>query len=180
MRAIGGEARDLAGKIRRMAISLTSRSFWQVVGHRLLDNSTETRDVEIFSGIGFYARPPADGKPEAMVAFQEGGANPVIIAIRDEKTRRAVAGAIGVDETAMYNTVAMVLVKSNETIEIRTPDGIADPVARKSDIAALRTALGTAVIALGAGGAADIAVKADLVTGGPNTWPVGTTVLKAE
>lgn len=127
-RAIGGEARDLAGKIRRMAITLTSRSFWQVVGHRLLDGSTETRDVEIFSGVGFYARPPADGKPEAMVAFQEGGANPVIIAVRDEKTRRAVAGAIGANESIMYNTVAVVLIKAGGTVEIRTANGVAGPL----------------------------------------------------
>lgn len=108
------QARELAGKVRRMAVSVTNvlagvgtttASFWQVVGHLLLDNTTqETADAEVFSGVGFYARPPAGANAEAIVAFPGGPANPVVVASRDEATRKAVAGAAQQDETFVFNS----------------------------------------------------------------------------
>lgn len=108
------QARELAGKIRRMAVSVTNVlagagtttvSFWQVVGHLLLDNTTkETADAEVYSGVGFYARPPAGANAEAIVAFPGGPANPAIVASRDEATRKKVAGACGQDETFVFNS----------------------------------------------------------------------------
>lgn len=108
------QARELAGKVRRMAVSVTNvlagvgtttASFWQVVGHLLLDNTTrETADAEVFSGVGFYARPPAGANAEAIVTFPGGPSNPVIVASRDEATRKKVAGAALQDETFIYNS----------------------------------------------------------------------------
>jgi hypothetical protein len=108
------QARELAGKVRRMAVSVTNvlsgvgtttASFWQVVGHLLQDNTTkETADAEVFSGVGVYARPPAGANAEAMVAFPGGASNPVVVATRDEATRKKVAGNCGQDETFVYNS----------------------------------------------------------------------------
>lgn len=99
------QAREIAGKLRRMAVRVTSTRFWQVVGHLLLDNTTqETADAEVFSGVGFYARPPAGANAEAIVAFPGGPSNPVIVACHDEATRKKVAGACGQDETFVFNS----------------------------------------------------------------------------
>jgi phage gp45-like len=117
------EARRLAGTVRRMAVSVTNvlagvgtttASFWQVVGHLLLDNTTkETADAEVFSGVGFYARPPAGANAEAIVAFPGGPSNPVVVASRDEATRKKVAGDAGQDETWVFNSqVALRLTNS--------------------------------------------------------------------
>lgn len=108
------EARRLAGTLRRMAVAVTNvlsgvgtttASFWQVVGHLLFDNTTqETADAEVFSGVGFYARPPAGANAEAIVAFPGGPSNPAIVASRDEATRKKVAGAALQDETFVFNS----------------------------------------------------------------------------
>lgn len=108
------QARELAGKVRRMAVSVTNvlagagtttAAFWQVVGHLLLDNTTkETADAEVFSGVGFYARPPAGANAEAIVAFPGGPSNPTIVASRDEATRKKVAGDAKQDETFVFNS----------------------------------------------------------------------------
>jgi phage gp45-like len=184
---VGPQARAIAGMVRRMAVRLTSRAFWQVAGHLLLDNTTETRDAEVFSGIGFYSRPPADGKPEAIVVFPGGASNPVIVALRDEKTRKAVAGGLEPGETAMFNGSAIVVLKANGDIEIRSKDGVAQPLATLTDLTLLRAALDTAVIAIGANGAAAVGVAMDVAYAalpppfGPHVaWPAGTGKLKAE
>jgi phage gp45-like len=107
------QMRQLAGVIRRMAVTVTNifkdgatpASFWQVVGHILLDNTTqETADAEVFSGVGFYARPPAGANAEAIIAFPGGPSNPCVVASRDEATRKAVAGAAAQDETFVFNS----------------------------------------------------------------------------
>lgn len=176
MRAVGAEARNALGMIRRMAVTLTSRAFWQVAGHRLLDGTIETRDAEVFSGVGFYARPPADGNPEAIVAFVGGAGSPIVIAVRDEKTRQAVAGAIAAGETAVFNSSSLVLIKADGTIEIRSAAGLAAPLATKADLEALKLAITNAVIVANDGGAS---LKSTIL-GALASWPAGTTKLKAE
>jgi phage gp46-like protein len=119
-----------AGAIRRMAVTLSAKALWQLTGFRLVDENGQVKNevalAEAFTGIGFYARPPEGGKPEAIVINVNDAQHPVAIAVRDEKTRQAVAGALKLDESAMFNTVAIVVVKSNGTVEIRSAGGTAE------------------------------------------------------
>lgn len=117
------DRRNTLGLVRRMAVKLTSGAFWQTLGHLLLDNTQEVRGAEVFSGIGFYARPKADHRAEAIVVFPGGAANPIIVATRDEDARKAVA-QLGADETAMFNSQTIIVVKGS-TVEIRTAGGTA-------------------------------------------------------
>lgn len=130
--------RRIAGALRRMAVTLTARPLWHVVGHRTLDGSDETAVAEVFPGVGFYARPSRAGKPEAIVVHVGGASHPVVIATRDEKTRAAVA-SIAEDEAILYSSTAVVHVRADGTVEIRSPDGAAVPLATKADVEALKT-----------------------------------------
>jgi phage gp45-like len=139
------EARALAGKVRRMAITLTSGTFWQAVGHLLLDNTTkETADAEVFSGVGFYARPPAGANAEAILAFPGGPSNPTIVATRDEATRKAVAGGCAQDETFVFNSKVAIKFTAGGLIQAYLVGGPAPvQLALKSDVDAVITAHNT-------------------------------------
>lgn len=146
------EALRLAGTIRRMAVKITNilkndgatgSSFWQLLGHLLLDNTTqETADAEVFSGVGFYARPPADANAEAIVAFPGGPSNPVVVASRDEATRNKVAGAALQDETYVFNSKVAIRFTASGLIQAYLVVGGAAPVALalKSDVDAVVSA----------------------------------------
>lgn len=173
------ETRGIAGLIRRMVITATRSVLWQITGHRLLDNTIETRDAPVFSGIGIYARPPANGKPEAIVVFPGStdgrGASPLVAALRDEETRRAVfklAGELAAGETAIFNPSAIIVIKTNGTVEIRSLEGTAHELALKSDVQDLRD--WAAAKAYGGSGS--------VVPVGPAAppQPTGTSKLKAE
>lgn len=99
--------RDNLNMLRRMVVRVTSKPFWQAVGVLLLDGATrETVAAEVFSNIGFYSRPKSGANAEAVVANLGGAAeNGVIIATRDEDTRKRVA-QLDQDETMAYNTLA--------------------------------------------------------------------------
>lgn len=190
--SVGTAARATLGMIRRMAIKVTSKALWQIVGHRMLDGSRETRDAEVFYGIGIWARPKSSEKPEALVAFMGGGAgNPVIVATRNEDARRAVEAAIGSlkeGEAVLYGSsgLGFVHVKDDQTVEVRTDGGDAVELATKADLQRLRTALSTATIAVGAAGALAVVTVMDAgLAGAPvattgSQWPKGTTVLKGQ
>lgn len=139
------QSRELAGKIRRMAVSVTNvlafagtttASFWQVVGHLLLDSKTkETADAEVFSGVGFYARPPAGANAEAIVAFPGGPSNPVVVASREEATRKKVAGNALQDETFIFNSKVAIRMTSGGFIQAYLVGGPTPvPLALKSDL----------------------------------------------
>lgn len=130
--------RQAVGMLRRMTITVTSGAFWQVVGHLLLDGVTaEAPDAEVFSGIGFFSRPKAGTNRESIVAYIGGAENPVIIATRDEDTRKRVA-QIDEDETAMFNTQAGVFVQNNSTVEVRTVAGVPLKLPTMADFENLR------------------------------------------
>lgn len=182
---------QLAGLVRRMAISLTSKVLWQLVGFRLPDaqggaTGQEIVNAEPFTGIGFYARPPSSGAPEAIVVSVSDANAPMIIAVRDEKTRAAIAGALQAGETAVYTDRALVYLRSDGTIEARSARGGAAALATKQDLQILRAAIASAVIAVGAGGANAINVACDAAVAAlappvtPPTWPIGTRTLKGE
>jgi phage gp45-like len=156
------DRRSSLGMVRRMAIKLTSGTFWQALGHLLLDSTTpETRDVEVFSGIGFYARPKAGANVEAMVVFPAGASNPVVIATRDEDARKAVAN-LDQDSTAMFNRSTIIVCKPDGTVEIKLPGGTPQPLPTLAEF--------NGHTHPAPGGA----------TSPPTTPATGTTVLKAQ
>jgi hypothetical protein len=113
-----------AGAVRRMAITVSgAKAIWQLSGFRMPDGSTETRQAEVFAGIGFFARPAAGGKPEAIALMINDAKTPIVVAVRDEATRAQVAGELAADETMLFNSQAVVHAKANATVEIRTPTG---------------------------------------------------------
>lgn len=181
------EALRLAGSIRRMAVKITnvfkdgvttSASFWQLLGHLLLDNTTqETADAEVFSGVGFYARPPAGANAEAIVAFPGGPSNPVVVASRDEATRKKVAGACGQDEAFMFTSkVAIHMTASGEIQAYIVGGPVPIRVALVSDVDALWAKYNTHKhLGVTAGAALSGTPQLGVDTGGPAT---GSPVLR--
>lgn len=134
--ATNPEKRSLRAMVRRLAVVATARVLWQLSGVRNLDGTTEVLNVEVFPGIGFYARPPS-GRGE-VIMVNVGGANaPAVVASRDEQTRKDVAD-LDADEAAMFNSVATVHVTAAGTVDVRSAAGAAVPLATKADIDALR------------------------------------------
>lgn len=168
---VSTDRRDLLGTLRRMAITVTSRSFWQVIGVLLLDGKRETVDAEVFSGIGFYARPAPGANTEAIIGNVGGAQNPAILATRDEDTRKRVA-VLDQDETAMYNTLAITKCTKTGHIEARSPGGTATRLPTFADFEAFRASFNT-----------HTHTETGTVTGAPlisAAAPTGTTVFKAE
>lgn len=161
----------LKGALRRMAITATHGAIWRLAGYRMPNGTTETMPAEVFSGIGFFARPPKGADAEAAVVNIGGATAPVIVATRDEATRRAVAGAIADDETAVHNSKAIMIIKADGTIEARSPGGIAQPLATLADVQALRDYVANLLV----GGSGSAAAPPGLVP-----TPTGTTKLKGE
>jgi phage gp45-like len=190
--AVGATARAMSGAFRRMAIKVTSTALWQVIGHRLLDGSRETRDAEVFYGVGFWARPTSSEKAEAFVTFTAGGSgSPLIVATRNEDARRAVAaaltgGTIAEGETLIFGSpgTPIVYLKANGTVEIRLPGGAAVALATKADVDAVATflkkqfdtALGHTHAALGS---PPVVGTGTVGTGFSVPAAAGTSVLKA-
>lgn len=129
----------IRGMVRRLAVAVTSRVLWQLTGVRSLDGTTETIAAEVFPGVGFFARPrTSGGAPEAILVNVGGATAPAVVATRDEKTRAEVA-PLAADESAMFNSEAIVHVKANGEIHARSAGGSAVALATKADIDALRT-----------------------------------------
>ena len=168
------------GAVRRMAITLTAKTLWQLTGFGLGDGQTETINAEPFAGIGFYARPPSSGKPEAIAVMVGGAKAPVIVAVRDEATRSSVAGGIGQDEAMMFGSQAVVYVKNDGTVEIRTPGGAAVPLALKSDVASLVSTYNTHTHAVATTGTATAQTGTAAATLNTASAPTGTSVLKGQ
>lgn len=135
-REIGEFRRRVAGVARRLTVRMTESGVWMLAGHILFDDVRETREVELWPGIGFFARPPRGDTAEAVVLNLGGQNNPAIVATRDEATRTKVDD-LAEDETALFNSAARVHVKANGTIEARTHTGTAVALATKADVDAL-------------------------------------------
>lgn len=166
----------VAAMARRMAITLTSKVLWQLGGFRLPDGSQEVINAEPFTGAGFYSRPPASGQPEAIVINIESASAPMIIAIRDEKTRAAIVGALQLGETAIYTDKSLFKINADGTMEGRSAGGSAGFLGTLADLQALKSAIQGWTPVANDGGAA---LKTALTTLFAN-WPVGTTKLKGE
>lgn len=163
--------RLLRGMVRRVAVTLTSGVKWQVLGQRAGQGGDETWDVEPFTGIGFYARPPSSGNPEAIAVALGGAKSTAIVATRDEATRKTGAGDLVEDETCAFNSQVRVQCKQDGTIEARTHGGTASELAKNSEHADTRTKLNELITAFNAATGATIATLGA---------PGGTSVLKGE
>lgn len=119
-RLIGTERRSHTNMLRRFSLSITSDALWQLIGMLQLDSRTvETREAEPFLNAGFYSRPPVGVNAEAIVAFLGGDAeNPVIIATRDEDTRRKAAADLAQGDTAIYGEASRAACRSSGLIEL--------------------------------------------------------------
>lgn len=168
---VGPAAREAAGKVRRMIVTRTNTARYQVIGHQLIGGELETRDADVFQGVGFYARPASSGGDvEAVVAFSGGAGNPLIISIRQESVRRDVAGDLAADETQVHNSTTVIRIKADGTVEIRAASGGAPrALAFQEDLETLRDHVATLLV----GGTGSAAVPA------PSAG-TGTSVLKAE
>jgi hypothetical protein len=131
--------------LRRMIVTRTTSALWQVQGHDLSmigGEDIETRDAELFGGVGFASRPNTSDDVEAIVAFPAGGSGgPMILAARQEARRQIVAADLEAEETQIHNssssTPAIVRVKADGTVEARSFAGVALPLATKADLDAL-------------------------------------------
>lgn len=184
MAAIGETARELGGVIVRATLGTTAESLWRTLTGYLPDGTRAFRDAEVFSGIGVYARPPTNANAEAIVGTLGGEASAaVVLATRDEGTRRAMAGNINADETILYNSVSVVLVKSTGAIELRTANGTAVALAKASDLTRLRGAIVSAAATTLAGNPTGSAALTAIVTALDALlppWPSPTTTIKGE
>lgn len=134
--------RDLA---RRLAVSL-SGDMWQLEGYTdpVTGKAEVFEGVEVFQGIGIRSR-PRRGAGEVVVLNLGGGAHPVVVATRD----REIEVALDEDETAIFNSNAVVkILKTGEVL--------------------VRAKSGAEVIVDDGGGAAALATKGDL--DGIRTW----------
>lgn len=181
--------RRMLGGIRKMVVELTGStansapkgSIWTVRGY---DGVSEKFPAEVYSNVGFYSRPPdptSENRVQTEAVVVNGGdaKNPMIVATRDERTRKASVGDLAPDESAMHNSQAKVHVKADGTIEACSVGGTAVELATKADLEALKAAIQGWVVSAGDGGAALKAALTTLFTG-PPTWPAGTTKLKGE
>jgi phage gp45-like len=177
-KAISPDTRNTLGMIRRVLVNLTDGALWRIIGHRLLEGR-EARDVEVFPGIGIFARPAKGGSPEAIVANPGGGAaSGVIVAMRDEATRKKVAD-LKSDETTAYNSLSRVHIVDDGTVEIRSHAGVARRLMTYEDGRALVSAIASVAgltAPSGDGGKAALLALADAL----EEWPVGTQKLKGE
>jgi phage gp45-like len=174
------EAREwwrlLRGQIRRGAVTLTSSTLWQVLGQRGGAGGDETWNIEPFTGIGIYARPPSSGNPEAIVVAIGGAKTTAIVATRDEATRKLGAGDLAEGETCVFNDKARIIVKADGTVEIRLHGGVAIPLATLADVQAIRAALDGHSHTYVPGSGTPTTTTANPAV----PAPVGTTVLKAQ
>lgn len=166
------EANARRGSIRRMVVSRAGAVLWQLLGFTVGGKKEATRGIEVFHGVGITAIPAADGKPEAIVINVVDANAPVIIATRDEKTRASVVpSGMKAGETCIYSGAAIVYLKADGTVEIRTPAGVAGALATKADVKELADFVNTLFV----GGTGSAVIP-------PNTVPrpTGTTVLRGE
>jgi len=176
-RALRGRvATKISNLVRRVAIALTEGGLWQADGY---EDEARADGVEVFQGIGYASRPSAtsvsDGSAEAILLHVGGkSGHPVIVATRDESIRVE----LDEDETAMFNSQAIVKIKSDGTIEASSIGGSPVALATKADLDALEAWATAHTHADPATGYTSTPAN----IGGPDPAPSasGTSVLKGE
>lgn len=177
--------RTLAGLIRRMVVTLASGARWQLRGFKTLRELAN--DVEVFQGIGIFARPPDPESParatvEAVVLNLGDSDAPIVVAVRDARTQAAVAAALEADTTILYNSLVGVKLTrgtgDGEIVLASHNGGFPRSLAFLAALTAIKTAIGTITPATDLASAIT-AVNAILTAFG--AWsPSGTTKVRAE
>lgn len=112
---------------RRMTVLASKAGLWRLEGHE----GEYDDDVEVFSGIGFYSRPRESNNAEVIVVKVGAAPNhPVVVATRDEDTRIE----LDENETAVFNSKAMVRITKDGEILIGGREGTFEPLALRSDV----------------------------------------------
>jgi len=179
-KALRGRVATRIGNLcRRVVLALTDGGLWQADGY---EGEARADGVEAFQGIGYASRPSAtavtDGDAEAILLHVGGkSGHPVIVATRDESIRVE----LDEDETAIFNSQAIVKIKSDGTIEASSIGGSPVALATKADVDSIVKVL-TTWIPIAADGGAALKTASVLEFGAhpTNTVPAGTSVLKGE
>jgi phage gp45-like len=165
----------VAGLIRRMVVTLAQGGRWQLRGFRSLGEVVA--DVEVFAGLGLWARAPEGVEVEAVVVAVGDSKAPVVVALRDERTRSRVAAAIAADTTVLHNSACGVYLTPAGLVEIRSHAGAAGPLATLADAKALQAAIAAIPPPGDPSAAAAVAALQSAVA----SWsPVGTTKVRGE
>lgn len=174
-------ARKVAGMIRKLVVLFTGKGTWELQGFRALQERVR---AEVFQGLGLWARPPANAQVTAVVVSVGDSDNPVVIALRDERTRQAVANALADDETLLHNSLAGVHLQADGTVHVRAHGGVAERLPTWSDFQALLDWIadhGHTGVTTGAGISGPPNVSPIAVPpGAPVPTPTGTTVLRGQ
>lgn len=170
-RVAGAAGRAL---IRRLRVAASAGVRWVLEGHEDAAGNLETEEAEVAPGVGFYARPRAGDRAEAIVVKVGGeSGHPMVVATRNHDGIKRL-GQIAADETAVFNSIAHVTVKASGEIHIAAIGGIAAPLATLADLQALRTAIQNAVPVANDGGAA---LRTAILAA---SWTNGTTKLRGQ
>ena len=109
-----------------MLIAGTDALRWALTGHQDENGMVERDQAAVYAGIGYAARPPAEGSAEAIVLTVETSANhTVIVAARDQQTTGAVVDAVGLEanETLMHNADLIIKITKDREILLGLPGG---------------------------------------------------------
>lgn len=172
--------RTLAGLVRRMVVTLARGGRWQLRGFKALGEVAN--DVEVFQGIGIFARPPDPSSPakatvEAVVLNLGDSDAPIVVAVRDARTQAAVAAALAADTTILYNSVVGVRLTPAGLLELRGHAGVATPPALLSDL----TQLAAIIAAIPINGTPAIEAVLTIIRTAFAAWaPVGASRVRVE
>lgn len=163
--------------IRRFRVAASAGVQWLLEGHEDLDGNLERDEVEVFSGVGFYSRPAAGHRTEAIVALVGGEpGHPVIVATRDQDGVKAI-GDLAEDETAIFTSQAIVKIGADGSVEIRSLGGAAAALATKADLDALITTFNGHTHVYAPGPGTPLPTALPVAQAPPSS---GTTTLKAQ
>jgi hypothetical protein len=197
LRRRGGQAAlELGNVVRRVLVAATSGDAWGYLGYQYPDlrgrgttitEGAEDEPVEVFPGVGIFARPAAGDASEALLVNVGGKAeHGVIVALRNEDARRRYVeefGEIDPGEIVIFNSIAKsrVIVRADGTIELEADAGKEILIRSKSG-ATDSLVTTTEFLKHGHPTAGTGAVSGPVVAPapGPGAPFPGTTVLKAE
>lgn len=109
-------------------IGNTSARTWQAVFAQ-----QDSQQAQVFTPVGYYARPAARGA-RALAVRGQNGRTLAVFAFQDPEGRIV---ELAEDERAVANDAAEIIVRANGEVHVRAAGGTAMPLARKADVDAL-------------------------------------------
>lgn len=129
--------RDLKGAVRRLVVQFTDGALWQMLAATNVAGDDDVVSVEVFQGIGIYARPPADGRADGIGVQVGGSKHLVAVGLRDQATLKAVEAALGREvaqgETLIFTPKICVFLTEDGHVEIGRPGEPVGPVTPLSE-----------------------------------------------